>query len=119
MRNAAILYTAVFLLLAQSALHAQIKAIYFGKLVDGRGKVITNAVVLTSAGRITAVGSGKDIAVPQGAEVIDMKAYTAIPGMIDAHTHITYYWDKAPGTNPWLQYGTLGPAVTVYLAQEN
>src|ERR1017187_10556257 len=39
--------------------------------------------------------------------------------MIDVHTHMTYYWDHAPGTRPWTELGTLGPAVTVFLAQEN
>ncbi len=98
---------------------AQVKAIHFGKLVDGRGKVITNAVVITKAGRIIAVGEEKDVTVPAGAEIINLQHYTAIPGLIDAHTHITYYWDKTPGSNPWTQYGTLGQAVTVVLAQEN
>ena len=32
---------------------------------------------------------------------------------------MTFYWDKTPGTRPWAQLGTLGPAVTVFLAQEN
>ncbi len=119
MRKVCIIAATFFFLICPSHLDAQTKAMYFGKLVDGRGKVIVNAVMLTNAGRITAVGTEKDVTVPQGAEVIDLKAYTAIPGLIDAHTHITYYWDKAPGSNPWLQYGTLGPAVTVSLAQEN
>ena len=54
-----------------------------------------------------------------GTEIIVLNSYTAIPGLIDAHTHITFYWDKSPGSNPWTQYGTLGPAVTVFLAREN
>ena len=33
------------------------------------------------------------------------------------HTHITYYWDRAPGTRPRGQRRL--PAVTVFLAQEN
>jgi imidazolonepropionase-like amidohydrolase len=109
----------VILLATILTAHAQTKALYFGKLVDGRGNVITGAVVVTNGGRIVAAGAEKDVTVPQGAERINLKQYTAIPGMIDAHTHITYVWDKTPGTNPWAQYGTLGPAVTVFLAQEN
>jgi len=65
------------------------------------------------------VGTEKDIPIPPNAETIDLKAYTAIPGLIDAHTHMTFYWDKTPGSNPWGQLGTLGPAVTVFLAKEN
>ena len=98
---------------------AQVKAIYFGKVIDGQGKIITNAVVLVKADRIVQVGTEKEVVVPANAESIDLKAYTAIPGLIDAHTHMSFYWDKAPGSNPWGQLGTLGPAVTVFLAQEN
>ena len=98
---------------------AQVKAIYFGKVIDGQGKIITNAVVLVKADRIVQVGTEKEVVVPANAESIDLKAYTAIPGLIDAHTHMSFYWDKTPGSNPWGQLGTLGPAVTVFLAQEN
>ena len=100
-------------------LYAQVKAIHFGKLIDGKGKVIINAVVIVNGERIVKVGTEKDIDIPPAAETIDLKGYTAIPGLIDAHTHMTFYWDKTPGTNPWGQLGTLGPSVTVFLAQEN
>ena len=66
--------------------------------------------------RIRAVGSG-DRAVPPGVPVTDLRAFTAIPGLIDVHTHITYFWDRAPGTRPRGQRRM--PAVTVFLAQEN
>ena len=97
---------------------AQVTAVRFGRLIDGRGSVIQNAVVLIEGERITRVGSG-DGAVPAGAAVIDLRRYTGIPGLIDAHTHISYAWDRAPGTRPWAQFGTLSPVVTAFLAQEN
>ena len=96
---------------------APIKAIRFGKLVDGTGKVITNAVVLVEGDRIKSVGTGSSI--PAGAEIVDLSRYTGIPGLIDAHTHITYYWDQAPGTRPWTQLSSRMPAVSMFLAQEN
>ena len=91
------------------------KAIRFGKLWDGT-KVTTDAVVVVTGDRITAVGTGNG-AVPAGAEVIDLRKYTGIPGLIDLHTHITYYWDRQPGTRP--RGVQRLPAVTVYLAQDN
>ena len=98
-----------------SSVQAQSKAIRFGKLWDG-STMTTDAVVVVSGDRITAVGTGNG-AVPAGAEVIDLRKYTGIPGLIDLHTHITYYWDRQPGTRP--RGGQRLPAVTVYLAQDN
>ncbi|HEY7546359.1 MAG TPA: amidohydrolase family protein, partial [Blastocatellia bacterium] len=93
-------------------------ALRFGRLIDGQSKVIQDAVVVIDGERISKVGTG-DAIIPPNAEVIDLRRYTAIPGLIDAHTHMTFYWDRAPGTRPWAQLGTLGAAVTVFLAQEN
>jgi imidazolonepropionase-like amidohydrolase len=107
----AILITLTFATIAQ----AQTKAIRFGKLWDG-SKTITDAVVVVNGDRITSVGTGSG-AVPAGAQVIDLRKYFGIPGLIDLHTHITYYWDRQPGTRPRGQRRL--PAVTVYLAQEN
>lgn len=115
----------LILLLALSVLfvggtstYAQVTALRFGRLIDGRGGMIQDAVVIVERERITKVGAG-DASVPPNATVIDLRRYTAIPGLIDAHTHMTYYWDKRPGTRPWTQLGTLGSVVTVFLAQEN
>ena len=96
---------------------AATKAIKFGKLWDGH-KVISNAVVIVDDDKITSVTpNGK---IPAGAQVIDMSRYTGIPGMIDAHTHMTYYWDGAPGTTPRSRPAKpRHVAATVFLSQEN
>lgn len=96
----------------------QVTAVRFGRLVDGSGKVTADAVVLVQGGRIARVGTG-DAAVPAQAQVIDLRRYTGIPGLIDVHTHLSYAWDRAAGTRPWAQIGTLSPVVTAFLAQEN
>ncbi len=94
---------------------AQLRAVRFGQLWDG-DRVIADAVVTVDGDRIRAVGSGAT-AIPPGAEVVDLRRFTGLPGLIDAHTHITYFWDRAPGTRPRGQRRL--PAVTVFLAQEN
>jgi imidazolonepropionase-like amidohydrolase len=111
-------FLTAFALLAL-AMHALAATQYlrFGKLIDGRGKVWNNVAVVVDNDRITSVQP--DTSVPANAQVIDLRRYTAIPGMIDAHTHMTYYWDQKPGTNPWAQSSERQHAVTVFLAQEN
>jgi imidazolonepropionase-like amidohydrolase len=91
-------------------------AVRFGHLWDGT-HLVDDATVVIEDGRIATVVSGAG-EVPAGATTIDLRSYTAIPGLIDLHTHITYYWDRKPGTRP-LGQPRRRPAVTVFLAQEN
>jgi imidazolonepropionase-like amidohydrolase len=94
---------------------AQTRAVRFGKLWDGT-RVINDAVVVIDGDRFARVENDAR-AVPKGVDVLDLRKYTGLPGLIDAHTHITYYWNRQPGTRPLGQRRR--PAVTVYLAQEN
>jgi imidazolonepropionase-like amidohydrolase len=93
---------------------AQTTFIRFGKLWDGQA-LVGPAVVQVDGDRIVRVMPGN--AVPADARAIDLSRYTGLPGLIDAHTHITYFWDGAPGTRPRGQRRL--PAVTVFLAQQN
>jgi imidazolonepropionase-like amidohydrolase len=95
-----------------------VKAIRFGRLIDGTGKVLTNAIVIVKGERVQGVVS-EDSQIPKGAQVINLSAYTGMPGMIDAHTHLTYWWDKNPRTNPNAEVASLLPQELVFLAQEN
>jgi len=67
------------------------------KLVDTKnGTTIANPVVVIEDDKIKA--AGPNIAVPAGAQVIDLKSATLLPGLIDCHTHVTsqpsdYYED--------------------------
>ncbi|MBS2024958.1 MAG: amidohydrolase family protein, partial [Deltaproteobacteria bacterium] len=63
-------------------------ALKAARLCTAKGdEVIKNAVVLVEGNQIKAVGSG--LAIPDGAEVIDLGDSTLLPGFIDAHTHLT------------------------------
>ena len=105
----------LFFLAAASQAAAATKVIRFGTLIDGTGRVFTNAVVVVEDDRVQRVASG-NVPIPPGAEVIDLSRYTGIPGLIDAHTHITYYWDgvTTPRSEP-----PRHPAVVAVFAQEN
>jgi imidazolonepropionase-like amidohydrolase len=114
MRSARVLAVLLVLATSTTALAAT-KAIKFGKLVDGNGGVFTNAVVIVEDDRVRSVANG-NASIPSDAEVIDLSRYTGVPGLIDAHTHITYYWDGS--TTPRYE-PPRHPAVTAVLAQEN
>jgi imidazolonepropionase-like amidohydrolase len=96
---------------------AHIKAVRFGKLWDAKGKVWTNAIVVIDSDKIRAVTTDPS-AVPAGAETIDLSKYTGLPGLIDAHTHMTFYTDETPGVPLLKQMASPVPAVEVFLARK-
>ena len=61
-------------------------------MIDPRdGKVVPDPVVVVREGRIVAVGPGTTTAVPEGEPIrtIDLEGLTLLPGLIDAHVHLT------------------------------
>ena len=64
-------------------------AIRAGRLFDpGSGRLLTDQVVIIRGERIVEVGPAGGVAIPSGAELIDLRQATVLPGMIDAHTHL-------------------------------
>jgi imidazolonepropionase-like amidohydrolase len=60
-----------------------------GQLLDVRtGKTLANQAIVVEDGKIVSVGP--DSGAAAGATVIDLLSKTVLPGLIDAHTHITY-----------------------------
>jgi imidazolonepropionase-like amidohydrolase len=98
-----------------SSAMAQTKVIRTSKIWDGT-RVVTDALIVIDGDRIARLASAAESG-PKTAEVIDLRKYVLLPGLIDLHTHMTYYWDRQPGTRPLGQRRR--PAVTVFLAQEN
>jgi len=94
-----------------------VTALRFSTVVTMAGTPIKDGVIVIEGDRVVSVGAG-DRAVPAGAEVLDLRPLTAIPGLIDSHTHMTYVWDGAPGTTP-LKQPRREPAQTIEAAAAN
>ncbi len=59
-------------------------------VIDGKGKVIRNTVIVVEGSKISRIGG----AVPTGALVYDLGGLTISPGWIDTHSHVMYHFDK-------------------------
>jgi imidazolonepropionase-like amidohydrolase len=63
------------------------------RLFDGKSNaLVTPGVVVVTDGKIVAAGTSA--AAPAGAEVIDLGDATLLPGLIDAHTHLTMAYSE-------------------------
>jgi imidazolonepropionase-like amidohydrolase len=67
---------------------APVTAIVGGRLIDGTGKpAIENSVVILQNGKITASGPATSTTVPEGAQVVDAKGKSVLPGLWEMHSH--------------------------------
>jgi imidazolonepropionase-like amidohydrolase len=66
-----------------------VRAFVGARIIDGAGRpAIEDAILITRGGRIEAVGPSARIAIPKGAERIDVGGKTIVPGLINAHGHV-------------------------------
>jgi imidazolonepropionase-like amidohydrolase len=73
-----------------------------GRLLDVKtGKTLANQTIVIQGDKIASVGA--DAQAPAGATVIELPRATVLPGLIDAHTHITF--------NPSFGYSQLAISV--------
>jgi imidazolonepropionase-like amidohydrolase len=85
----------------QSAKRTIVRA---GKLLDVKsGKLQPNQVVVIEGDKIVSVGPASEIKTFSTDTVIDLSSATVLPGLIDAHTHLTF--------NPHFGYETLANSV--------
>jgi imidazolonepropionase-like amidohydrolase len=67
-----------------------------GRLFDSeRGTFASNVDIRVRGNRIDSVGPG--LSIPTGARVIDLRRYTVLPGLIDAHVHLLYLENPSGG----------------------
>jgi imidazolonepropionase-like amidohydrolase len=61
------------------------------QVVDGTGSPPKPAqTLLIENGRITALGSASDVAIPAGAQRLELSGHTVIPGIVGMHNHTFY-----------------------------
>lgn len=95
---------------AQTFIHA-------GRLIDRPGRPPRGAsTIVVDNGRIVAVRSGYQSPPDPRARVIDLKAKTVLPGLIDSHVHLT---SDTGGVAGQLERVTLSPAAQAFNAQAN
>src|SRR5258708_39455946 len=74
---------------------AQILVIQGGLLIDGTGRPpIDNSVIVIEGDRFKTIGRSGEVAIPAGAQVIDVKGKTVMPGFIDGHCHWEAFWGE-------------------------
>lgn len=84
--NPLALFFAATLLCASVLAQAPV-TIKVGTLIDGKGKVLRNKTVTVVAGRITQIGD------PNGRPTYDLSGLTLMPGWIDTHVHLAWFFN--------------------------
>src|SRR5205814_5704027 len=91
------LFTA-FALCLPALLAADVIAIRAGRLIDPEtSSSRSNQIILVDAGKFAEIG--ENVAIPQGAEVIDLSRYSVLPGLVDAHNHLALTYKRDPENN--------------------
>ncbi|WP_419160955.1 amidohydrolase family protein [Candidatus Palauibacter sp.] len=75
---------------AASATAQEVTAIRAGRLIDGSGAPARDdQVIIVRGERIEAVGDAASVSIPADARVVDLSGYTVMPGIVDAHAHLS------------------------------
>jgi len=96
-RNPIVLAAAVFLAAACTTESPPTLALTGATVWDGTGAPARVADILVVGGRIAEVGSP---AIPSNATVLDYTGKWIIPGLVEAHAHVSGYWAPDQLTDP-------------------
>jgi imidazolonepropionase-like amidohydrolase len=80
---------AILCVVAAQPAAAQVRAFTGATIIDGNGgKPIPHGTIIVDGERIVAVGAGGSVAIPAGAERIDVSGKYIVPGLMDANVHL-------------------------------
>lgn len=69
-------------------------------LIDGNGSpAVDDQTIVVSGGHIDRVGPTGRVSPPAGAEIVDLRGRTVLPGLVGMHEHL-FYQLEPPGSNP-------------------
>ena len=93
------------------AVDSPVVALTHARVIDGTGAAPReDQTLIIRDGRIAALGNSRSVAVPAGAQVIDLTGKSLIPGLVMVHEHL--YYPTGPGV-----YANLEESFTrLYLA---
>jgi imidazolonepropionase-like amidohydrolase len=95
--------SALAALVLSQQLAAQELTITNARIIVGNGEVITNGSIVIRGGKIASVAAGKPA--QTAGRVIDAKGKSAMPGLIDAHRHLTLKPDAKTEMQKLLEAG--------------
>ncbi|HWC78161.1 MAG TPA: amidohydrolase family protein [Blastocatellia bacterium] len=99
LRSAVAAVFCLFLAVSSAAQSNEVTAIRCGRFLNPNdGSVASNVLIIVRGDRIEQVGAALQI--PAGARVIDLSAYTVLPGLIDSHTHVLLQPEDERGAPP-------------------
>lgn len=114
MKNIALsFFYSLLCFLTISTAHGAPTVYCFKKIIDGDGSVLSAREISVENGRIIEVGNRLK------GERVDLTHLIALPGLIDAHTHITYGLDGPSKGNGWAELGQVNEDRRLAIAHEN
>jgi imidazolonepropionase-like amidohydrolase len=94
------------LLVMTAAAQEPVIAIHAKGMIDvTSGRLINDATVVVRGKRIAAAGPSASITVPGGASIVQLPTMTLLPGLIDAHVHLTLAGDPVANARATLEAG--------------
>ena len=77
---------------------SKVTAVRAGRLINPEtGTAAANQIILVRDGKIAEIGPA--VAIPAGANVIDLSRLTVLPGLVDAHNHLALTYKEDPERN--------------------
>jgi imidazolonepropionase-like amidohydrolase len=86
------IFASVFFLAQSAFAQAAVTVIHADRVLDGRGGTIRNATIVVDGSKIKRIDTAR---AGRPAADYQLGTLTVLPGLIDAHSHLAWYFDRA------------------------